>query len=347
MIKFNGIYFDGKSSLPRHVMVFFDGVLVHIEGPDMPKGYKMALSDCIITPAIGKTNRTIKFPDGAICEADDLISFRKLEEQAGVNKAWRLVHLLESHWKAVALCAICLILFTAAFARYGIPFLAGQVASRIPPEMMRSISNNALKFLDKQFLDPSELPDKKRLNITKLFQQTSLEVDPKTRYTLEFRKGKRLGANALALPSGIVVITDELIGISQNDREIAGIFAHEITHIKKHHAMRHLLQSTGVFFLVSVLVGDIASITSVAATLPTLLVESGYSREFEREADKEAGLYLIHKGWGTKPYQDMLNNLTKSHPDLPDLGILSTHPETMKRIKALQEIEVSAKKYTK
>jgi Zn-dependent protease with chaperone function len=345
MIRFNGTYFDGKSSLPRRVSVFFDGVFLHVEGSNLPEAYKVALKDCVISPPLGKTNRSVKFPDGAVCETDDLASIRKLEEYTGVNRTWRFVDFLESHWKAVALCAICLILFVVAFTRFGIPFLAKEAASRIPPEVMQSMSKDALKFLDTQFLKPSQLSQEKRLEITRLFRKTSQEMDPKTGYTLEFRKGKGLGANAFALPSGIIVVTDELVALSQNNREIAGVLAHEITHVKKNHAMRHLLQSTGVFFLVSVLVGDIASITSVAATLPTLLVESGYSREFEREADKEAGLYLIRKGWGTKPYQDMLDRLTKSHPGIPELGMLSTHPETEQRIKTLQELEASARKH--
>lgn len=341
MIRFNGTYFDGKSSLPRQVSIFFDGAALVIEGPDVP-AYKISLKDCIINPPLGKTSRTIKFPDGAVCVTDDQGALRRLEEYTGINRSWRFIHFLESHWKVVVLCSICLILSIAGFTRYGIPFLAGQAASRIPPEMMRSVSAKALQFLDKQFLGPSQLSQEKRSDLMLLFQQTAREMDPGVSYTIEFRKGKRIGANALALPSGIIIATDELVALSRDDHEIASVLAHEIAHVKKHHAMRHLLQSTGVFLLVSVLVGDIASVTSVAATLPTLLVESGYSREFEREADKVAGLYLMKKGWGTKPYEEMLARLAKSHHNLPELGLLSTHPETEKRIKALRELEISA-----
>ncbi len=343
MIRFNGTYFDGKSSLPRQVSIFFDGIFLVIEGPDVPVN-KIPLKDCIINPPLGKIRRSIRFPNGAVCETDDETSLRRLEEYTGINRSWRFIHFLESRWKIVALCSICLLLSVAGFTRYGIPFLAGQAASRIPPEMMRSVSAKTLQFLDKQFLGPSQLTQEKRLELNLLFQQTARELDPNVSYTIEFRKGKRIGANALALPSGIIIATDELLALSQNNQEIIGVLAHEIAHVKNHHAMRHLLQSTGVFLLVSVLVGDVASITSVAATLPTLLVESGYSREFEREADKVAGLYLIRKGWGTKPYEEMLAKLVKSHYNLPELGLLSTHPETEKRIKALRELELSAQK---
>jgi len=77
-----------------------------------------------------------------------------------------------------------------------------------------------------------------------------------------------------------------------------------------------------VFLLVSVLVGDVASITSVAATLPTLS-SNPVIRGVEREADTEAGLYLIEKG-GNKPYEEMLAKLTKSHHNLRSLPPLHT-----------------------
>ena len=77
----------------------------------------------------------------------------------------------------------------------------------------------------------------------------------------------------------------------------------------------------------------------MAATLPTLLVESGYSRKFEKEADQAAGTYFIRNGRGTQPYRDILLRLSENRPEYPIMSMISSHPETEKRIKYLQELE--------
>jgi Zn-dependent protease with chaperone function len=77
----------------------------------------------------------------------------------------------------------------------------------------------------------------------------------------------------------------------------------------------------------------------LAATLPTLLVEAGYSRQFEKEADRAAGLYLIRKGLGTADYRNILVRATQDQHNIPSL--ISTHPHTEERVKYLQSLETS------
>ena len=163
-------------------------------------------------------------------------------------------------------------------------------------------------------------------------------------YTVVFRRGMSLGANAFALPSGIIVVTDELITLSGNDDELMAIFAHEINHVKRRHALRSILQSTGIFFLVTLLTGDVTSIANFASILPALLIENGYSRDFEREADHEAGSLLITLGKGTGPFQDILRKIDSSHPQTLKLGVFSTHPETLQRIEDLKKLDQAPKK---
>jgi len=148
-----------------------------------------------------------------------------------------------------------------------------------------------------------------------------------------------IGANAFALPSGIVVITDELVALSANDDELVAIFAHEIDHVKERHALRSILQGTGVFLLATLLTGDVTSIANFASFLPALLIEKGYSRDFERDADQEAGSLLLSLGKGTQPFQDILSKIDASHPQTLKLGVFSTHPETVQRIADLKKLD--------
>ncbi len=339
MTTFKAAYFDGRTSRSLPVDVEFDGAALHIRTSDGSVFLHALLDQCTVEPPLGTGVRSIRLPDGGLLETEDRGAFEAVERAQGSHKGRRLVHALESHWKAVIVCIIGLVLFIGGVALYGMPFIAHQVAKAIPPAKMERVSRESLKFLDGHFLQPSKLSDKKKREVARLFARLAAEADPNTQYRIEFRSSKALGANALALPSGLVLVTDDLIAASRNDRELAGILVHEISHIKNRHAVRQIVQTSGVVLLISALMGDIASISSFAASLPTLLVQSGYSRQFEREADREAGLYLIRKGWGTKPFEEMLRRISRGRDESRALAPVSTHPRTEDRIQFLRKLE--------
>jgi Zn-dependent protease with chaperone function len=138
-------------------------------------------------------------------------------------------------------------------------------------------------------------------------------------------------------------MTDELVELAKNNRELEGIFIHEIAHVTNRHGLRSIIQNTGVFLLISALLGDVTSITSAAASLPTVLLNSEYSRGFEREADTAVALYFFDKGWNVKPYQDILLRITDRRSDYPGESVWSSHPVTSERIEFLQEFEDAMK----
>ncbi|MFP4517755.1 MAG: M48 family metalloprotease [Desulfovibrionales bacterium] len=80
---------------------------------------------------------------------------------------------------------------------------------------------------------------------------------------------------------------------------------------------------------------------SHAAAIPTLLVELGYSRSFEREADQTAGFLMIEQGLGTKPFRDILKRLGGRKGREASVSILSTHPGMDERIQLLLDLEKS------
>ena len=54
---------------------------------------------------------------------------------------------------------------------------------------------------------------------------------------LLFRDGGKFGANAFALPSGKIIVTDQLASLL-NDEQIVGVLAHELGHVVYRHGMR-------------------------------------------------------------------------------------------------------------
>ncbi len=139
--------------------------------------------------------------------------------------------------------------------------------------------------------------------------------------------------NAFALPGGIMVFTRGLLDEAGSLEEIAGIAAHELGHLAHDHSTRALYRSFAVALLVGVLFGDLTGGT-LAGGLAEWLVNTGYSREIERDADAFALERLKAAGIGTEGLADFFARLEEKHGEEsgPLFGLLSTHPATAERL---------------
>ena len=138
------------------------------------------------------------------------------------------------------------------------------------------------------------------------------------------------------------MLTDELVKLAQNDAQLSAVLAHEIGHVRHRHGLRQALQAAGLAALISSLAGDAVSITSLAVTLPTVLLQTGYSRKFEDEADSYAFQRLKEIGLSPRDFAEILTRLEEFHGKEAGakksaagertFDYLSTHPATARRI---------------
>jgi predicted Zn-dependent protease len=228
--------------------------------------------------------------------------------------------------------------------RFGVPSLARHVAFALPAAVESSLGRESLAALDHLVFTPSKLALSRRTELTGRFRQMTAALPGTAGCRLEFRASQMLGANALALPAGIVVVTDGLVKMARNDDELVAVMAHELGHEQGRHALRHVLQNSAAGLIMATLTGDILSVTSLSATLPTALVDASFSRDFEREADGVAIAYLQSAGIPLKCYADILSRLQaqldvrhgKSSAGSSKMrNYLSTHPETGERIRRI------------
>jgi len=150
--------------------------------------------------------------------------------------------------------------------------------------------------------------------------------------------------NAFALPGGNILVNTGLIRRAASADEIAGVLAHEIAHVTERHSIRNLIGSVGLFVVVQAMLGDVSGLVAIIADGGSTLLSTGFSRDFEREAD-EVGLgYLaearIDPAGMVSFFRKMLQE-EKTAIELPDaveqtLSFLSTHPTTEERIERLQ-----------
>jgi Zn-dependent protease with chaperone function len=328
-------WFDGRTSERRLISISGGGDSIQVRG----EGVEMAvpLREVRIDPPLGNARRMIRFPGGEIAETDDHRFLDALARQQGSGGFFRSVHRWENSLKRAFLALLITLLAGFGFVRYGIPSLATQAALAMPEETETLLGRETLQILDRMVLEPTRLPPERRKELTDLFATVAAARPEGRKWRLEFRSGKKVGANAFALPSGIVIVTDRLVEIAKSDDEIASVLAHEIGHVTRRHALRHLMQNSATALIVATVTGDITSVSSLSATLPTVLIDAKYSRDFEREADDAAVAYLKSKGLPVKLYAEMLRRLEADHDREPKtakgLGeLFSSHPETGERI---------------
>lgn len=327
-------YFDGKSSAGHAVeLQLQDNREVSIKGDGIDLRYPLSAFD--IGSRIGNARRSLRLPNGALCETDDNDAVGRMFAQQRAGSFHGLLHHLESRF-SYAMLALALTGVAVWLAiEFGIPAAARQVAFGLPVATETTIGKNALAGLDQFLLKPSQLPDARRDELKALFLEITKDLEPGQSRSLEFRTGEKLGANALALPSGIVVITDELVKLASRDEELAAVLAHEIGHLKYRHALRHILQDSATALMIVFVTGDVSS---MLGAIPTGLLLSKYSRDFEREADDFALQYLTRRGIDSKAFSDILLRMDKERPGSRDIpSFLSTHPSIEERAKRSQQ----------
>jgi Zn-dependent protease with chaperone function len=168
------------------------------------------------------------------------------------------------------------------------------------------------------------------------------------RYPLKFHVVEDASLNAFAMPGGNVVLHSGLLLAADSPEEVAGVLAHEIAHVTRRHSIRNILASTGLYLVLSAVIGDASGIVAVIADNSAYLLTRKFSRDFEREADDTGWNYLVEaridpKGMFTF-FQRMEREEKKQMEKFPGGGgvskaleVIGTHPAMRERIAHLEE----------
>jgi predicted Zn-dependent protease len=330
VIRRGGRYFDGARSraLVVELAIYADGTLT-LSGDGV--ALSLARDAVAVSPRLGHTPRVLTLPGGARCELED---DDELDRALAPRGRRRRLDALERRAALAAASVVVTIAALAAVVQLGIPALARIAAQTLPESVETQLGDTTLATLDRTVFGASSLPPERRDAIVALFD--SLVQRARLDARLALRAGGRAGANAFTLPGRTVVMTDELAQIAASDDEIAAVLAHELGHVARRHALRSALQNTGVVVLVAATLGDVASISSLGATLPTTLVELQYSRRFEREADHDAVSLLADAGLDPAALATVLARLEQASPGGRAPAYLSTHPDTGERVLSIR-----------
>lgn len=148
--------------------------------------------------------------------------------------------------------------------------------------------------------------------------------------------------NAFALPGGHLVILSGLIEYCKTPEELAGVMAHEISHIEKDHVMKKLIKEVGISMLF-VIAGGNGTFEIVQQVLK-LISSSAFDRNQETEADLNAVKLLTNAKINPSGLADFLFRLSVEKEEMPDLfDLVSSHPGSAERAQTLL-MEIKKKK---
>jgi Zn-dependent protease with chaperone function len=275
----DAIYFDERSTRRQPVTVVFHKGVIALRGTGLHRSVR--LSKLRISERLENAPRLAYFPDGGFIEFSDPALERMLAAN-GYREPW--VVRWQQNWPLALLALIALLMVLITGYQWGLPWAADTIAQRVPPSFEQKIGDESLKMMDRSYMEPSKLSAVDQARLRKLFSDMKQPRGEKTPYRLEFRSSMA-GPNAFALPNGVIVMTDELVALAANEQAVLGVLSHELGHVQRRHSLRRLMQAVGTGMAINMLIGDVSG---VLATLPTLLLDRSYSREFEREADQYA-----------------------------------------------------------
>lgn len=149
--------------------------------------------------------------------------------------------------------------------------------------------------------------------------------------------------NAFALPGGPMYVNRGLITIARNEGELAGVMAHEISHVALRHGTaqatkaqsgKSILAQLGGAILGGVLLGETGAQIGAALGGAYLLK---FSREYETEADILGSQIMANAGYDPQDLANMFRTLEQQGGGSGLPQFLSSHPNPKNRYERINQ----------
>ena len=148
--------------------------------------------------------------------------------------------------------------------------------------------------------------------------------------------------NAFALPGGFFYVNSGLILAADEEAELAGVMAHEISHVAARHAMRQMTRMNwaqiGTIPLIFV-GGGLGYGIYEASGLALPLTFMKFQRNFEAEADYLGLQYMYKTGYDPQAFISFFEKIQAKEKKKPGTvaKAFASHPQTPDRIEASQK----------
>jgi len=200
----------------------------------------------------------------------------------------------------------------------------------IPPRVEQGLEPIARSFIRKYEAAPEH-----QARVQAVLAQLSQHY-PQIPYPLHVHVQKSSTFNAVTLPAGHIVIFTGLLETIKDENELAFVLAHELGHIHNRDHLKSM--GRGILFLLTstAILGSDNTISQVISK-SVEITDRQFSQKQEQDADRFA-LHLL-----SASYQHVGGSLSffrrlSQREGTSGLAMLSTHPPTRERLKAMQRL---------
>jgi len=176
--------------------------------------------------------------------------------------------------------------------------------------------------------------------VNRIGQNLVRNSDAKVPFTIKVIDSDEV--NAFALPGGFFYVNSGLILAADEEAELAGVMAHEISHVAARHGMRQMTRANIAQLATIPLIfvgGGIGYGIYEAAGLGLPLTFMKFQRNFEAEADYLGLQYMYKTGYDPQAFISFFEKIQAKEKKKP--GTISkafaSHPQTPDRIAASQK----------
>ncbi|MFM7752939.1 MAG: M48 family metallopeptidase, partial [Cyanobium sp.] len=281
----------------------------------------------------GQAQPRLVWPDGAMVELDDqrLVSLFAQRPRARLLGPLRWA---EHHPAGLAASVLLIAASLTGLVVLGLPLLAAGITAMIPQAMERKLGDGALAELENTLLQPSQLPPQTQARVRQLLEKVQPPSASGRRLRLFLRHSPVLGANALCLPGGLLVVTDGLVRLASDD-EMLAVLAHEAGHDQRRHPLQLMARGRALGLVAGLFGNGEDALKGLGQTL----VQNAYSRQFELEADRLAVATL--RRWNRPPaaFDAVLDKLERQRGATNLPSMLLTHPSKRERQAQIQTLD--------
>lgn len=165
---------------------------------------------------------------------------------------------------------------------------------------------------------------------------------PEFRY--EFTVVNARDINAFALPGGPMYVNRGMIEASRNEGEMAGVMAHELSHVALRHGTAQAtktqklqLPAIGGAILGAIIGGSAGSVIAQGTQIGLSAYATKYSREYETQADILGAQIMARAGYDPRDLANMFRTIERESGGRSGPEWLSSHPNPGNRYERINQ----------
>jgi hypothetical protein len=178
--------------------------------------------------------------------------------------------------------------------------------------------------------------------VRQLGQRLASVIPQQYSWPFEFHVVQQKEINAFALPGGPMFVNIGTIAAADNEAQLAGVMAHEMSHVYMQHSIKLMKKAQTTQGLAAILGGLAGAIGGTVGGLARAGIGIGagvislkYSRGDEQQADEVGAVIMYRAGYNPKAMADFFQKLASEGSGGPQF--LSDHPNPGNREQTIEQ----------